>query len=561
MQFRPSPLRIALAAGLLVATAGAGALARAHYAPSGLTLPGLTIDGAPVPATLTTEAELRAWIAERAQLLGARHVRLVIAGDGARVVDEASLAELGVVVDVDRVVARATAIGRDEDLLERIARGRRAREGALDVPLAPAVDAAIARGRLEHVKEMEDAPPVSARLDLENHGVIPEKDGRYIDADGSIAAIARIALEPTLPFDATVTLPVAIVPPRFTSAYVATLEIGTVLSEYETYFSRTGDQKRRGKNIDVAASKLDGIVLTPGEMFSFNALVGERSEENGFQKSWEILKGEMVEGVGGGTCQVASTLHAVAFFGGLEILERLPHSRPSAYIPMGLDATVVYPEVDLKLRNPHPFPVVVHAKVEGNRLHVQLLGAKKVVSVSFARELLETFPFKRKVEEDDTLTANRVVIKQHGIRGFKIKRTRTLAYRDGHVKKEETTDKYPATTEIYEVTPGFDVTLLPALPTMDGDEGEGSDASAQTAANAAAVVATPVDLAAAVAAGTALPVAVAVPPSAPAGTEPAAVACTGECARPVDLSFVDAPGAHAPTQAQARPPKRFSMRR
>ena len=119
-------------------------------------------------------------------------------------------------------------------------------------------------------------------------------------------------------------------------------------------------------NIDAAASKLDGLVLEPGELFSFNAVVGDRSEENGFQKSWEINKGEMVEGVGGGTCQVASTFYAAAFFSGLDVLERLPHSRPSAYIPMGLDSTVVYPAVDLKVRNPHSFPVVVHAKTIGH---------------------------------------------------------------------------------------------------------------------------------------------------------------------------------------------------
>ena len=74
----------------------------------------------------------------------------------------------------------------------------------------------------------------------------------------------------------------------------------------------------------------------------------------------------MVEGTGGGTCQVASTLHAIAFFGGLDIVQRLPHSRPSGYIPAGLDATVVYPVVDLKLRNPFTFPVVVHATVSAN---------------------------------------------------------------------------------------------------------------------------------------------------------------------------------------------------
>src|SRR5262249_61849850 len=166
---------------------------------------------------------------------------------------------------------------------------------------------------------------------------------RYLDAWGALAAIENAARTPDAEAAA---IPVARVEPRVTSNVVSTLDVRAVLSEYETYFSRAGDQQRRGKNIDVGAAKLDGLVLSPGELVSFNQIVGERSEENGFQKSWEIFKGEMVEGVGGGTCQVASTFHAAIFFAGLEIVERLPHSRPSAYIPMGLDSTVVYPIVD-----------------------------------------------------------------------------------------------------------------------------------------------------------------------------------------------------------------------
>src|SRR6516225_5547686 len=154
----------------------------------------------------------------------------------------------------------------------------------------------------------------------------------------------------------------------------------------------------------------------------------------------------MVEGVGGGTCQVASTFHAATFFAGFEVLERLPHSRPSAYIPMGLDSTVVYPSVDLKIKNPHPFPLVVHTKTAGNKLTVQLLGREKPVVVGFARELVETIPYTRKVIEEPDLAGKKVRVKQHGIHGYKIKRERTLTYKKtGEVRTEKTTDTYPPT--------------------------------------------------------------------------------------------------------------------
>lgn len=115
---------------------------------------------------------------------------------------------------------------------------------------------------------------------------------------------------------------------------------------------------------------------------------------------------------------MASTLYAAAFFSGLDVLERLPHSRPSAYIPMGLDATVVYPDVDSKLRNPYAFPVAVHAKVDGNHLKVELLGASRPARrVQFTREILEALPYDRKVEEDAKLRGSFVRVKQHGLPG------------------------------------------------------------------------------------------------------------------------------------------------
>jgi len=564
---RPSFFRLALATAVVGALAATAAVAQAHFLPDALTLPGLRLDGAPVPAFATTK-ELRAWVEERVQALRDRPIELRAPGAageaGGQSVAQATLGELGVVVYVDGVTSRLVEVGHEGDMIARAGLAKRAREGAIDVPMLAAIDARTAGARLAAIKEATDIAPVSARLDLEHHGVLPEKAGRYVDTEGAIAALTRAIASG----DDAITLPVAVVPPRFTSQFVSTLDVRTVIASYETYFSRHGEQARRGQNIDVAAKKLDGLVITPGEMFSFNAIVGERSEENGFQKSWEILKGEMVEGVGGGTCQVASTLHAIAFFGGLEVLERLPHSRPSAYIPMGLDATVVYPEVDMKLRNPYDFPVVVHAVVEGNRLKMELLGARKEAKVSFTRELLETRPYRRKVEEDDALTGTRVTVKQHGIRGYKIKRVRTMLFADGHMKKEEDTQRYPSTTEIYEVPPGFDEALLPPLPEADDDEGEGSDTSA-AAASAAATNANAPAPAGAAGASAPPPVAnanVPVPPTAsatpvaPAGNA-TAVACVGECAKQNDVTFVDAPGAHAPTQAQARPPKRLVLRR
>lgn len=528
-------LRLGVAAGLLAAVAALGAFLDARY----LRVPflrGMRIDGEVVPA-MQEPSGLRAFLTARAEALAARRVEFFVPGEKTPAL-VSTLGEMGLRVDVDETLDLAGRIGKNADLWSRVQSARDAWNGRIDVPLRLRVDREIAFRRLFALKEQVDTDAVSARLDLDKHATIPERSGRYIDQDAVVAQLEIAALKPPTSdsgrgADAIrLELPIATFAPRIGAAYLKNLDISTVLAEYETFFSRSGEQRRRGKNIDNAAQKLDGLVISPSELVSFNTAVGERSEANGFAKSWEIFKGEMVEGVGGGTCQVASTFHAAAFFGGFDVLERLPHSRPSAYIPMGLDSTVVYPGVDLKLRNPHPFPVVVHAKTEGGKLRIELLGKSRPVEVSFGRDLVATIPFQRKIIEDPSLSGKKVVIKQHGIKGFRIRRSRLLKYPDGTSKRENALDFYPPTVEIYRVPVGFDVALLPSLPGGEDTELGGNPGAAPAAART--------------------PSATAVGP---------ASACV-DCTTPSDgIEFVESPGAHAPTAAQRDPARSVWLKR
>jgi vancomycin resistance protein YoaR len=206
----------------------------------------------------------------------------------------------------------------------------------------------------------------------------------------------------------------------------------------------------------------------PDEMMSFNAEVGPRSTENGFTTAPEIYKGEMREGIGGGTCQAASTLHAAAYLGGFEVVDRINHSRPSGYIPMGLDATVVYPHVDLKIRNPYAFPVVLHATADKGTLTMEIRGNGSTDAVEWTTATIGVSPYKRKIEERADLTEGKTVVKQKGIRGYRIRKTRILRPLRGEARVEEKTDVYPPTFEIFMVSPGTDPATLPPLPEVDG---------------------------------------------------------------------------------------------
>ena len=471
-----TPLRAGIALSLL-AMLGGGTLYAKHelFGAGPRLLPGLRVAGEVIPDDVARadDATLRAWIEEREVPFLERNVE-IRADNSTRTV---SLRSLVVPLDASAVVAQLRALGHETTLAARVDVALKARRGEIDVPLAVTPDVVAIEHLVAELKAEIDAPPTDAKLDLTAHTTFPDTPGHFLDFDGGSVALSEFVAhhwrDPSPPPPATTTvveLPAITVSARVTAESLGKLDISTVLASFETHFGRGGDQAPRATNIENASKKLDGLVLEPQQLVSFNAVVGERSEANGFKVAWEIFKGEMRPGVGGGTCQVASTLHAAAFFAGMDILERLPHSRPSAYIPMGLDSTVVYPAVDLKLKNPYPFSVVVHTIVAANTLKIELLGKEKPVSVTFSRDTAAVLPYERRIDEEAYVTAGKAIKKQGGIRGYRIKRVRVITALTplggtvGESRTEESFDFYPPTVEIYVVAPGTDPNDLPSMP-------------------------------------------------------------------------------------------------
>ncbi len=334
------------------------------------------------------------------------------------------------------------------------------------MPLRVRVDAGALAGLILPVEEETDTAARPARFDLDAGAIVPHAPGRHLDFDDTIGALERVALAG----EEEVRAPQREIAPRVDRGLLETVRLDAVLARFETHFAL---DPNRGRNIEVAASRLDGIVLAPGEIVSFNETVGARTEKNGVRPAPEIYKGEMVTGIGGGTCQVSSTFHAAALNAGFDVVERYPHSRPLGYIALGLDSTVSWPTVDLKLRNPFPFPVVVDTRVERGKLTVELLGREKPATVQLRSDTLAVIPFKRKVTESNWLEPGKIVKKQKGIRGYAVKKTRVIRLIDGSERVETTVDHYPPTPEHLVVAPGTAEDDLPPLP--DGAAGsEGS---------------------------------------------------------------------------------------
>lgn len=354
---------------------------------------------------------------------------------------------LGAVAAPESAVATLAAIGHTGDpwidLRERVA----AWQGGVDVPIGYRFDDARALQTLIDIAPQVDRPSQATRIDLERRRVEPAVQGSALLAHDALSVVAvglasgASAIElPHVDKEPVANDPLA--------AWVG-LDIGTVIGSFDTPYSLDAKEADRAFNLKVGATKLAGFVLKPGETFSFNDVVGPRTPENGFRYGGGITAGELVDVLGGGICQISSTLYGAAFFAGLEVVEHRPHSRPSSYVDMALDATVVWPDVDLRLRNPFDFPVVIHMVVRQGKVHAEVLGASRPYQVAFEREIVESLPFGTIWRNDGVLRTGTKVISQRGMRGFKVKRTRKI-YQAGDLLREESRElTYPPTSEIF----------------------------------------------------------------------------------------------------------------
>jgi len=313
---------------------------------------------------------------------------------------------------------------------------------------------------LERVRDQVERLPVPGGYAPDGTKV-PGLAGEAVDIGQARRAIERAVVQGAT----ALTIPTLVIPPprgyrRFERRMAQTDVLMTM--QETAYRPGTG----RATNIELAARSIDGTLLMPSEGFSFNAVVGKRLRSRGFAPALELMGGELVQGVGGGVCQVAGTLHAAAFFAGLAVEEYHAHSRWSrlAYLPPGLDAMVAWPDEvhelrdtkDMRLRNPYPFPVRIAARVVAethhNLLRVALYGAARPFRVDFKFvELSRTKPDElRRV--DVSVPSGEVRVQQDGLDGLVIARRRTVYTPLGRVE-EETRVAYPPTPRILRVGP------------------------------------------------------------------------------------------------------------
>lgn len=218
---------------------------------------------------------------------------------------------------------------------------------------------------LKKVLEQVSVPAVNPRVDPETLEVVYGRDGYGFD----LQRAAKL-LEAAAPGEA-VRIQMEYLPPEVS---VEDAWFQDVLGYCKTEYS---DNENRTKNLELACAKLDGIILQPGDTLSYNETLGKRTREAGYLPAPAYSGTELVDEVGGGICQVSSTLYLSSLFAELTIVDRRNHGFPVNYIPLGLDATVNWGTTDLKIRNDYELPVEISAKVEDGYVKIKILGVEQ----------------------------------------------------------------------------------------------------------------------------------------------------------------------------------------
>ena len=280
-------------------------------------------------------------------------------------------------------------------------------------------------------------PPTDARFQLTGDGgvsVVPHTDGLKLDVTATSREILAAALAP--PARRVGDVVVAKHSPQLTTERARTFGITSVLASFSTYYSGTAD---RIQNLQLAVKFLDGTLVPPGGTFSLNEEVGPRTLERGFRSAPVIIGNEYEADVGGGVSQVATTVFNAAWEAGVKVLERNPHSLYISRYPLGRDATVNYPDLDLEFRNDTGRWLVVLGASGRDGITITLAGAptgRRVVSEAGPLTVTGKPPVKR--IKDPMLDKGTEVVEQIGSSPRSVTVTRTVYNRDGSVLYDET---------------------------------------------------------------------------------------------------------------------------
>jgi len=312
-------------------------------------------------------------------------------------------------------VGEAFAYGKKGNVLNQLMSILRLRAAPVDIQVKIAFSEEKLAERIKSIQAAWETSPRNAEIKLLNDKVVifAEKKGYSIDYEKTMEHARRALAGGSLYAEAVG----RIMEPKVTAA--ALEGIHTLLSEYVTYFDDS--DWNRAHNIALASAAINGTLLKPGEIFSLNQQMGPRLAETGYLKAPAFIDNRLAQDIGGGVCQVATTLYNAALLADLTVVERYPHPSPVAYVPIGRDATIAGDYLDLKFLNNLDTPIYVSSMVEYGKLSIRIFGAGKndghLVRITSEKTAISPNVI---TYQDNTLPEGETKIKNPGKTGYKV---------------------------------------------------------------------------------------------------------------------------------------------
>jgi len=218
--------------------------------------------------------------------------------------------------------------------------------------------------------------------------------------------------------------------------------------EISTYSSRYSESNvSRSTNVKLATERINGVELMPGEVFSYDKTIGSRTTANGFKVAGVYINNKQELGVGGGICQVSSTLYAATLYANFEIVERVSHSLPVSYMPDGMDATISEGYIDFRFKNTSEYPVRIVATATNGTMKVSILGVKdKDIEVEIINSRTGVLPSKTVRTADETIPQGYKKVTTKGTDGYTVSSVRVVRKNGKEIDREVLTrSRYNAT--------------------------------------------------------------------------------------------------------------------
>ena len=288
---------------------------------------------------------------------------------------------------------------------------------------------------IEKYSTVKDAEIGEFNPDTKEFTITPEETGMTIDIDGAIEKVNELFANKE--YTGSVVVPSIVKEPEITTEKIKA-NFG-LIGEHVT---KASDNSNRNNNLNQACKKINGTILKPGEEFSFNKTVGQRTTANGFKEATVIMGGQYEQGLGGGVCQVSGTLYDAVLKSDLKISERHPHAWPSDYVLEGLDATVDWPSLDFKFKNNTDYQIIIVMWFESKdrTVHAQIYGKRlpdEQTIVLRSECVGSTAAGKTVYEEDKTMAVGKTKVVRQAHKGLTIKTYKIWQDKDGKEVKRD----------------------------------------------------------------------------------------------------------------------------